>query len=170
MTLLHTPRLTLRQPSVADFPGMTNFFMSDRARFMGGPLPQSEAAAEGPALLDQWARNGFGMLAICRKDSDAAIGLVGPWYPDTHPEPELGWNLWHGADEGQGLAREALIAARAWFFAQTDHASAVSYTHPDNALSHRLAEAVGATLDPTAPCPYPPPVRIYRHLSPKAPQ
>ena len=52
----------------------------------------------------------------------------------------------------------------------TDHASTVSHTHPDNARSHKLAEAVGALLDPTAPCPYPPCVRICRHPSPKAPQ
>lgn len=160
---LHTTRLTLRAPKTGDLSGATAFFMSGRARFMGGPLPEVEAAAEGPALLAQWEKNGFGMFAICRAGSDTAIGLAGPWFPETHPEPELGWNLWHDADEGQGLAREAVVAARAWFFANTDYASAVSYTHPDNTRSHKLAEAVGAVLDLAAPCPYPPPVRIYRH-------
>ncbi|MFM2365919.1 MAG: hypothetical protein RIR95_527 [Pseudomonadota bacterium] len=162
--VLVTARLHLRAPTAADIPGCTAFFMSERSRFMGGPLPEPEAAAEGPALLSQWETNGFGMFAICLKGSDTAIGLAGPWYPKTHPEPELGWNLWQSDDEGHGLAREALVAARGWFFANTTYASAVSYTHPENLRSHHLAEAVGAVLDPTAPCPYPPPVRIYRHL------
>lgn len=161
--MLTTARLTLRKPTPADHAGLTAFFMSERARFMGGPLPEEEATAELPAVLDQWNANGFGMFAVCHAGAETAIGLAGPWFPTTHPEPELGWNLWSGHHEGQGLAREAVIAARDWFFANTSYKTAVSYTHPENARSHKLAEAVGATLDPNAACPYPPPVRIYRH-------
>jgi RimJ/RimL family protein N-acetyltransferase len=122
-----------------------------------------EAEAEFPQLTRQWAAQGFGMFAITRTGDDRAIGLVGPFFPAGHPEPELAWNLWDVADEGHGLAREAALAARDWFFAQGAYQTAVSYTHPENTRSHKLAEALGAVVDATAPCPYAPPVRVYRH-------
>ena len=78
--------------------------------------------------------------------SDTAIGLIGPFYPDTHPEPELGWSLWDLALEGRGFAFEAACAARDWFFANTTHRTAVSYTSPENHRSHRLCERMGAVL------------------------
>ena len=160
---LTTPRLTLRPPRAADLDASLVFWASDRTRFMGGPLDAAAARSEWDEVSLQWARHGFGMFVLTRHGDDAPIGLAGPYYPETHPEPELGWNLWNAADEGLGLAGEAVVAARDWFFAATPHRTAVSYTHPDNTRSHRLAEAAGAVRDPDAPCPYPPPVVIWRH-------
>ncbi len=161
--VLETERLVLRLPQLDDLTAMAAFWASERSHMMGGPWTTDETVTEFQGLLDQWAKHGFSLFTVTLKGSDNGIGGIGPFFPDSHPEPELGWSLWNAAYEGQGLAREALIAARAWFFAATDYVSAVSYTHPENARSHKLAEAVGATVDPTAPCPYPPPVRIYRH-------
>ncbi len=162
---LQTGRLTLRGPRDGDLSAFTRFWTSPRTRFMGGPWTEADAAVEFPDLADQWGRLGFGMFVVVRTGDDRPIGLAGPYFPPTHPEPELGWNLWNTADEGIGLAREAVSAARDWFFAATPHRTAVSYTHPQNTRSHRLAEAIGASCDPAAPCPYPPPVVIYRHRS-----
>lgn len=161
--VLQTARLTLRAPRDGDLAAFTAFWTSDRTHFMGGPWTEADAAAEFPELAAQWARHGFSMFVITPKGDDARIGLAGPFYPDGHPEPELAWNLWDAADEGKGFAREATAVARDWFFASTPYRTAVSYTHPENVRSHGLAEALGATLDPNAACPYPPPVRVYRH-------
>ena len=163
--MINTDRLTLRRPLPQDLPAFTVFWTSDRTRFMGGPWTANEAATEWPDLTRQWQAHGFSMFVITRQDS--AIGLAGPFFPAGHPEPELAWNLWDANHEGQGLAREAATAARDWYFTQTG-GNLVSYTHPDNTASHRLAEALGAVVDPDAPCPYPAPVRIYRHLNPQA--
>jgi RimJ/RimL family protein N-acetyltransferase len=160
---LHTQRLTLRAPAARDLPAATRFWASDRSVMMGGPWTAEATAAEFPDLLDQWVQHGFGMFVVTLKGADDAIGLIGPFYPAGHPEPELAWSLWDATHEGHGYAREAAIMARDWFFASTAHATAVSYTHPDNARSHHLAEVLGATIDAAAPCPYPPPVRVYRH-------
>lgn len=161
--VLSTERLRLRLPQPADLPGFTAFWISPRTAFMGGPWSADEAAAEFPELTRQWARHGFSLFVITRAGDERAIGLAGPFMPEGHPEPELAWNLWHAADEGQGFATEATRAARDWFFANSGHDTAVSYTHPDNTASHRLAERLSATVDSDAACPYPPPVRIYRH-------
>ena len=161
--VLETARLRLRMPQTKDLPGFTTFWTSHRTAFMGGPWSADDAAAEFPELGRQWAQYGFSLFAITRPTDDRAIGLAGPFFPEGHPEPELAWNLWQASDEGQGLATEAAVAARDWFFATSGCQTAVSYTHPDNAASHRVAERLGATVDPDAACPYPPPVRIYRH-------
>jgi RimJ/RimL family protein N-acetyltransferase len=159
---LHTARLTLRQPAARDLPAFTVFWTSPRTAFMGGPWTAEEAVAEWPELARQWDVHGFSLFVITRTGDDRAIGLAGPFYPEGHPEPELSWNLWDASDEGQGIATEAALAARDWYFGQ-GHDTAVSYTHPENMASHRLAERLGAVLDATAACPYPPPVRVYRH-------
>lgn len=163
MIILTTPRLTLRQPRPDDLPAFSAFWTSPRTAFMGGPWTAYDAASEFPDLAAQWARHGFSLFVFTRHDDPRPLGLAGPFYPEGHPEPELAWNLWDESDEGQGLATEAVAAARDWFFSETEYRTAISYTHPDNSPSHRLAERLGARIDDAAPCPYPPPVRIYRH-------
>jgi RimJ/RimL family protein N-acetyltransferase len=130
---------------------------------MGGPWDAATLRAELDDLYAQWARHGFSLFTVDYEGRP--IGGIGPFYPSTHPEPELGWSLWDKADEGKGLATEAAIAARDWFFATSGHKTAVSYTHTDNAASHRLCARMGAVVDDAAACPYPPPVRIYRHFA-----
>lgn len=161
--VLATERLRLRRPQPHDLPGFTAFWTSPRTTFMGGPWSADDAAAEFPDLSRQWQGHGFSLFVITHAGEDQAIGLAGPFMPEGHPEPELAWNLWNATDEGQGFATEATTAARDWFFATSVHDTAVSYTHPDNTASHRVAERLFATVDPDAACPYPPPVRIYRH-------
>ena len=122
--VLHTARLALRRPVGADVDAFAAFWTSTRTRYMGGPWTAGDAVAEWPELARQWDRNGFSMFVITRQGDDAPIGLAGPYFPDSHPEPELAWNLWQAADEGQGLAHEAAVAARDWFFSATAHRTA----------------------------------------------
>jgi RimJ/RimL family protein N-acetyltransferase len=161
--VLVTARLRLRLPARDDIPASHAFWSSDRSVMMGGPWSMETLLAETEDLLAQWKKHGFSLFTVTRHGSDTGIGGIGPFFPDTHPEPELGWSLWNAADEGQGLAFEAATAARDWFFATSGYNTAVSYTHPANTRSHRLAARLGAVVDVTAPCPYPPPVHIYRH-------
>ena len=161
-----THRLTLRQPVPRDEAATLPFWMSDRSRFMGGPLTEAAARAEWAEVIDQWQRHGFGMFVITATGDDRPMGLAGIWYPATHPEPELGWNLWDATHEGHGYGREAVLAARDWFFITTGHGSAVSCIHPDNRRSRHLARAVNAL--PDAACPCPPPVSIWRHHAGRA--
>ncbi|MFZ1340778.1 MAG: GNAT family N-acetyltransferase [Paracoccaceae bacterium] len=164
--VIDTPRLRLRGPALRDLPASARFWASDRSHMMGGPWTFEETRVEFEDLLTQWQRHGFSLFSVTRQGSDEAIGGIGPFFPDTHPEPELGWSLWNVADEGQGLAYEAAIAARDWFFAATRYRTAVSYTHPANTPSHRLCERMGAVVDPAAKHPYgEKSTLIYRHFA-----
>lgn len=162
--VLETARLRLRLPTLSDIPASYRFWSSDRSTLMGGPWIMDTLVAETEGLLAQWQKHGFSLFTVTRKGSDDGIGGIGPFFPDTHPEPELGWSLWDAADEGQGLAQEAASAARDWFFATSGHQTAVSYTDPVNHRSHRLCERLGARVDPDAAHPFgDEPTLTYRH-------
>lgn len=166
MPVLTTARLVLRLPHMGDLPACTRFWASDRSRMMGGVWTAEETAAEFQGLLDQWAQHGFSLFTVTRKGSDEGIGGIGPFFPDGYPEPELGWSLWNTADEGQGLAFEAAVAARDWFFASTPYLTAVSHTDPVNIRSHRLLARMGAVVDPDAAHPYgDQPTQTWRHFA-----
>lgn len=162
--VLWTERLRLRQPLDRDLDAAARFWASDRAHMMGGPWSYERTRDGHLDILDQWRRHGFGLFTVTFRDSDKGIGGIGPFYPATHPEPELGWSLWDATHEGKGLATEAAAAAREWFFATSGHKTAVSYTDPANIRSHRLCERLGAVIDPHARHPYgDEPTLTYRH-------
>ncbi|WP_216821456.1 GNAT family N-acetyltransferase [Tabrizicola sp. TH137] len=164
--VLWTERLCLRRPRREDIPASYAFWSSERSALMGGPWSMETLVAETEGLFAQWDKHGFSLFTVCRKGEDSGIGGIGPFFPETHPEPELGWSLWNAADEGQGLALEAARAARDWFFASSSYRTAVSYTDPANARSHRLCERLGAVVDATAPHPYgDEPTLTYRHFA-----
>ncbi len=149
--VLETSRLRMRMPTMDDIPASLRFWSSDRSALMGGPWTMDQLRAETQGLLDQWQKHGFSLFTVTRHGSDDGIGGIGPFYPDTHPEPELGWSLWDAKDEGQGLAYEAAATTRDWFFATSGYRTAISFTDPHNHRSHRLCERLGGVVDPTVP-------------------
>ncbi|MBL9050631.1 MAG: GNAT family N-acetyltransferase [Tabrizicola sp.] len=149
--VLETARLRLRMPTLDDIQPSFRFWSSDRSRLMGGPWTLDKLAAETQGLLDQWQKHGFSLFTVTLRDSGPPIGGIGPFYPDTHPEPELGWSLWDAENEGKGLAHEAAAAARDWFFATSGFQTAISYTDRRNHRSHRLCERLGGRVDPATP-------------------
>jgi RimJ/RimL family protein N-acetyltransferase len=151
--VLTTARLRLRLPVMADVGPSSAFWSGARSHLMGGPWSIDKLLAETQGLLDQWQKHGFSLFTVTLLDG-TPIGGIGPFFPDTHPEPELGWSLWRAEDEGQGLAYEAAVAARDWFFATSGYSTAVSHTDPDNHRSHRLCERLGGVVDPDAKHPY----------------
>jgi RimJ/RimL family protein N-acetyltransferase len=164
--MITTARLILRKPLPSDLPASSVFWASERSHLMGGPWTPEETAKETDDLHAQWAKHGFSLFTAVLKSTGQPIGGIGPFFPDTHPEPELGWSLWSADLEGQGLALEAALAARDWFFANTRYKTAVSHTDPVNYRSHRLCERMGAVVDPAALHPYgDQPTLTYRHFA-----
>lgn len=160
--VLVTARLRLRMPRLSDIEPSFRFWSSDRSHLMGGPWTMEQLTAETQGLLDQWQKHGFSLFTVTLHGSDDGIGGIGPFFPDTHPEPELGWSLWDAENEGKGLAHEAATAARDWFFATSGYKTAISFTDPKNHRSHRLCERLGGVVDPTAPVQEPGD-RVYRY-------
>lgn len=158
---LHTARLTLRMPVLADFPAYAAFLASDRAKGVGGPLKTSGAWGYFCHDTALWELVGHGAFMMDLTGSDAPIGSIsvnsGPLFPET----EIGWMVYDG-HTGQGYATEGATAVRDWAFATLGLPTLVSYIDPDNTASCRVAERLGAVLDHAAPRTDPADL-VYRH-------
>ena len=162
--VIETERLILRAPHGGDAQGIRDYFMSERSQYTGGPVDAPTAWRYAATEIGHWAIHGWGMFSVTQKGGDdAAIGLIGPWFPEGWPEKEVGWLLWPGA-EGKGYAFEAASAALDYVFNTLGWDSAVSYIDKGNARSATLAERLGARLDPDAETIKPSAAWVYRHF------
>ena len=164
--VIETENLILRPPELRDEEGSVTFQMSDRSRYVGGPVTHRKAWFGFASEIGHWVIRGYGSFAVIRKGEDRCLGLVGPWFPGGWPEREIGWLIWEEA-EGKGIAHEAALAARAWAYDHLGWTTAVSYIEPENTRSIRLAERLGAVLDTDAE-PLDPEDVVYRHPGPEA--
>jgi RimJ/RimL family protein N-acetyltransferase len=158
---LSTARLTLRPPEAADWPAYRAYRLSPRST-----IPDADEEIIWTlfaAFFGHWALRGFGRFIAVRRDTGAAIGHFGPFFPAGHPERELTWTLWDAACEGQGYAAEAAAACRDHAFAALGWETAVSYIAPGNTRSQALAARLGAAPDPAAPLPPGGGVQVWRH-------
>ena len=163
---IETERLILRGPKVEDFETEAAFLATERSRYMAGPLSRVDAWRKFTARFGSQALRGFSMMSVTLKGSDTPIGLVGPHYPATWNEPELGWALYAGA-EGKGYAFEAATAARRHAYETLGWTTAISYIIPENTRSRRLAERLGCVIDQNVTPPFDVPCLVYRHPGPE---
>lgn len=147
--VLHTERLTLRAPQLGDFAPYAAFWASDRSVHEGGPRDERAAWEDFAAGFGLWTIEGIGTWSVEERATGAFAGIVGLYHPAHFPEVEIGWAVLDGF-EGRGIAQEAAQAVLGWTWANTELASLVSYIHPENHRSIRLAERLGARRDPGA--------------------
>ncbi len=165
---LDTLRLVLRRPAGRDWPQAREFFLSDRSAGIGGPLTLGRAWRMFASELGHWDICGYGMWTVTRRGDDTAIGMIGPWTPADWPETEIGWMIWSADLQGIGIATEAAQATIRHAYEVLGWQTAVSYIAPTNTRSIRLAEKLGAVVDPdAAQPPVDKPVLVYRHPQPK---
>lgn len=143
---LETERLRLRAPAPADFEPMAAFWASDRARFVGGVLTRMQAWRAFAAQIGHWALNGYGHWSVEERATGAYVGRVGLWFPETWPEPEIGWTLMDGC-EGRGFATEAARAARRHAYDTLGWSTAISLIDPENLASQAVATRLGCARD-----------------------
>ena len=160
---IQTDRLTLRPYARSDWDAYLAFCLSERTRYMGGPIDAEKAWSWFTNDTASWALFGFGTLAI--EAEGVQVGFAGLVQPPSFPEPECGWGLFEGF-EGKGYASEAGAAMLAHTFATTDLQSVVSYVDPDNTASAAVALRIGGVEDPNATGPQGHPNRIFRHTRP----
>jgi len=142
---LHSERLALRGFRAGDIDAWAVMEADSEVRRYRGNNPRTRAQAWGAmeTILGQWALRGYGVFALERRTDGGFVGICGVLHPAEWPEPELAYSL---AREfwGQGLAAEAVHAARAWAFRQHGFARLASFILPDNVRSIRVAERLGA--------------------------
>ncbi len=160
MTLV-TERLRLHEPTPDDWPAYRAYYLSPRYARIRGEMTEGIAWRAFATLRGHWRFHGFGRFVVSHNGQ--SIGLIGPNFPGGWPEREIAWHLWSDAVEGTGLAHEAAAATLRHAFLTLKWDTAVSYIDDDNARSIRLAERLGATLDPEAPQRPEYPSRVYRH-------
>lgn len=162
---LTTERLILRAPSEADLDADAEFFASDAARFVGGPLRRDETWRLVASLLGHWALRGYGFWSVDEKDSGAYVGRIGLWFPEGWPEPEVGWTLLNHAT-GKGYATEAALAARTYAYDVLGWNTAISLIDLDNHSSKAVAKRLGAQFEYHYDHPKFGKTEIWRHPAP----
>jgi RimJ/RimL family protein N-acetyltransferase len=161
--VIQTERLLLRPLERGDLEWYARFQVDPHVtRYLtpgGRTLDGDEAARLFERALRVYPTDGFGHLAVVRKDDRTPIGRCGllvwevdPWRPSSHAEAtratevEIGWML--GRDYwGCGYATEAAVAVRADAFGRLGLSRLVSLIHPDNNASIRVAEKLGMARD-----------------------
>ncbi|MEO0719488.1 MAG: GNAT family N-acetyltransferase [Pseudomonadota bacterium] len=162
---LETERLILRAPSQSDFDAEAEFYASARSGFVGGPLERDQAWRVFATMIGHWSLRGFGHFAVEERDTGLYCGLVGPWFPEGWPEPEIGWSI-HARAEGRGIAREAAMRARRYVYEELGWTTAISLIDPQNLRSIALAERLGAVYESNYQHVRYGLMGIYRHPTP----
>ncbi len=143
---LETERLRLRHWDVKDFDAYATLRTNaELQRYVGGPVSKEKAWEDFCATSGQWALRGFGIFLVAEKASDAAAGFAGLWHPPDIAEPELCWSLFPG-HTGKGYATEAAAEARRWANKEQGLPPLMSFVHPENLASQKVAERLGASL------------------------
>ncbi len=102
---------------------------------------------------------------VADRVTDAALGIVGPYYPLDWPEPEIAWSVFDAA-EGRGIAHEAALAARAFAYSTLGWTTAISLISPQNLRSAALARRLGAVVERQFLHPEFGAMDIWRHPAP----
>src|SRR5258708_7103113 len=115
-------------------------------RFIGGQkLSREDTWRRSLAACGQWPYSGFGYWIVERKADRMLVGQIGfadfkrDMEPKIEGEPELGY-VFMPSVHGQGIAREACMAALAWADANLDASSYPAIISPENEASIRLPE------------------------------
>ena len=145
MVKIETERLFLREMTVNDFEALRRV-LGDEEIMCHYPYTFDDAC------IRSWiARNreryrifGFGLWAVCRKDTGELIGDCGLTMQiiDGQIRPEIGYHV-RADHQRQGYAREAARAVRDWTFENTPFRAIYSYMKAENIPSIRTAMAYG---------------------------
>jgi len=151
---IETDRLILRPPQLSDFDTMAAFLADDRSKTIGaGNMDRTEAWKVFSRIAGMWFLRGYGLFIVEDKATGKPVGSIGPWFPITWPEREIGWSIWNADAEGKGIAFEAAQAALEYAFNTLGWDTAVSYIDASNTRSAALAKRLGAVIDPDADYP-----------------
>jgi len=161
--IMETQRLLLREMNPEDFDALF--------RVLGDPetMWHYPYTFDGRHVRDWIKRNmnryrkdGFGLWAVCLKDTGEMIGDCGLTLQNINGEtlPEIGFHIRRDCQR-KGYAKEAARAVRDWAFQNTDYPALYSYCKYTNEPSFRTAEAIGMHFA----CEYPDEINGKTHVS-----
>ena len=143
--ILETDRLFLREMTDADFEALYRV-LADSDIMQHYPYTFDEKRVRGwiAKNIERYAMLGFGLWAVCRKDTGEMIGDCGLTLQQIHSKicPEIGYHI-RGDQQRNGYAKEAAIAVRNWAFANTPFNMVFSYMQANNLPSIQTARSYG---------------------------
>ncbi|WP_304173095.1 GNAT family N-acetyltransferase [Pseudobutyrivibrio ruminis] len=153
--ILETDRLFLREMNMDDFDALYKV-LADREIMQHYPYDFDEERVKSwiERNMNRYQENGFGLWAVCLKDTGEMIGDCGLTLQNIEGEilPEIGYHI--RADyQHKGYAKEAAIAVRDWAFANTDYPALYSYCKYTNVGSYKTAESIGMHFEKEYPDP-----------------
>ena len=168
--VLVTERLELHVPGKDDLWAMHAIVAhAETGRYLGSGPDFADHFARFSRNAGSWLLYGYGSFMLRERASGALIGNTGVFHSfrglgeDFDDSPEAGWIL--RADRvGQGLAREAMTAAFAWFEREHGRRRIVCMISPGNARSTGLAGRLGFAPLREAQLPDGTAVRLFERL------
>jgi RimJ/RimL family protein N-acetyltransferase len=148
--ILHTARLTLTPPVLADFEGSAALWAEPEVvRYISGkPSTRAESWGRFQRQAGAWPLLGYGAWTVRERATGRYVGEIGfgnfkrEMEPGFGDAPEAGWVLAPWA-HGQGFATEAVTAAHAWGDARFRGERTVCMIDPANAASLGVAAKLG---------------------------
>ena len=161
--ILETDRLFLRQMSMDDFDALYRVLADGEIM---RHYPYSFDAERVRAWIERnmrrYKNDGFGLWAVCLKDTGEMIGDCGLTLQNINGAmlPEIGYHIRRDRQR-KGYAREAAKGVRDWAFRNTGYPALYSYCKYTNEPSYRTAESIGMHFD----CEYPDEDNGITHVS-----
>ena len=151
--ILETDRLFLREMNMEDLESLYKV-LADPEIMQHYPYTFDEERVRGwiERNMNRYKDNGFGLWAVCLKDTGEMIGDCGLTLQciDGQMLPEIGYHIRRDCQK-KGYAREATGAVRDWAFANTDYPALYSYCKYTNIPSIKTAESIGMHFEKEYP-------------------
>ena len=148
MMKIETERLILRELAEGDFEALRRV-LGDSDIMCHYPYTFDDARVRGwiAGNMERYRVFGFGLWAVCRKDTGELIGDCGLTMQIINGQirPEIGYHI-RSDHQRRGYAREASGAVRDWTFRYTPFRAVCSYMKAENLPSIRTAMSYGAAF------------------------
>lgn len=145
---LETERLILREMTLGDYDALYAV-LADSDIMQHYPYVFDEARVKRWITANQtrYREDGFGLWAVCLKETGEMIGDCGLTIQNINGRPrlEIGYHI-AKAHQRRGYAKEAARLCRDWAFTHTTFGTVYSYMRKDNAPSAATAKASGMQL------------------------
>ena len=143
--VIETERLYLRELTENDFEAL-NKILADSDIMQHYPYVFDEARVRNwiQRNMDRYRIFGFGLWAVCLKESGEMIGDCGLTMQliNGQIKPEIGYHI-RSDKQRKGYAKEAAIAVRDWTFNNTPFNIIYSYMKYTNVPSYKTALSYG---------------------------
>ena len=143
--VMETERLLLREMTEEDFPALYKVLAdSDIMQHYPYAFDENRVRNWIERNIERYRVFGFGLWAVCLKETDEMIGDCGLTMQLIKGEikPEIGYHI-RADKQRKGYAKEAAIAVRDWTFNNTPFNIVYSYMKHTNEASAQTAMSYG---------------------------